>query len=112
MKNYKPQSVTYKGIVANIGAREYNFEFDSGKQISLDLSTKSNDLRMQIFEEKINFVTKDSITTSIKKFELIADTIQWKRLMDRKTNFKIKLQLAGESAKTKNIVPFEMKVLK
>lgn len=112
MRNYKPQSITYKGVVANIGAREYNFTFDSGKNVSLKLETKSPDLKMQIFEEKTNAVTKDSVTSYFKKFELIDETLEWGRVMERKTDFKIKLQLKGESAMSKNIVPFEMKVLK
>lgn len=112
MKNYTPQSITYKGVVANIGAREYNFTFDSGKHVSLSLVTQSSDLKMQIFEEKMNAATKDSVTSYFKKFELIDETLQWSRDMERKTDFKVKLQLKGESAMSKSMVPFEMKVLK
>ena len=112
MKNYIPQSATYKGIVANVGAREYNFQFDSGKLVTLQLDTKSQDLKMKIFEEKTNSNTIDSVKTYYKKFELIADTIYWSRKIEEDVNFKIRLQLTGESAKSKNIIPFEMKVVK
>lgn len=112
MRQYKPQSVIYKGVVANIGSREYNFDFDSGKNISIRLETKSPDLKMQVFEEKINSIEKDSVKTYYKKFELIADTIAWNGKMTRNTKFKVKLQLRGESAQSKNMVPFEMKLLK
>lgn len=112
MKNYTPQSITYKGVVANIGAREYSFTFDSGKHVSLTLLTQSPDLKMQIFEQKINSVTKDSVKAYFKKFELIDETLQWSRDMERKTDFKVKLQLKGQSAMSRNMVPFEMKVLK
>lgn len=41
MRIAERQTVTYKGIVANYGDREFNFLVDSGKLVSFDLETPS-----------------------------------------------------------------------
>ncbi|MBK7958617.1 MAG: hypothetical protein IPK03_11205 [Bacteroidetes bacterium] len=112
MRIAERQTVTYKGIVANYGDREFNFLVDSGKLVSFDLETPSKNLNMLIFQEKSKKIEKDSNVTYIKGFEKIADTLFYEDVLTRTSNFKLILKLNETGIKEKEIAKFVLKIKK
>jgi len=106
------QTVTYKGIVANYGDREFNFLVDSGKLVSFDLETTSKNLNMLVFQEKSKKIEKDSNVTYVKGFEKVADTVFYEDLLTKTSNFKLILKLNEAGIKEKEIAKFVLKIKK
>jgi hypothetical protein len=113
MRIASQQAITYKGIVANYGSREYSFTVDSGKYFEYRLISDNPALHITALQEKgYSISNPDSTTTYKAGYEKVSDSTIYSNTEDKKTNYKLKLYLTPDACRKNEIVKFDLKIKK